>query len=45
VIVSLLVSSGACTDDLLAMTGGDVDWGGQQVLLMRRRCLLSPVRS
>lgn len=33
-IVSLLVSSGARAAELLGMTGGDVDWGGQRVRLI-----------
>jgi integrase len=33
-IVSLLVSSGARAGELLGMTGGDVDWGGQRVRLV-----------
>jgi integrase len=33
-IVSLLVSSGARAGELLAMTGGDLDWGGQRVQLI-----------
>jgi integrase/recombinase XerD len=33
-IVSLLVSSGARAGELLAMTGADLDWGGQRVRLI-----------
>jgi integrase len=33
-IVSLLVSSGARAAELLAMTGADLDWGGQRVRLI-----------
>jgi integrase len=33
-IVSLLVSSGARAQELLGMTGQDVDWGGQRVRLI-----------
>jgi site-specific recombinase XerD len=33
-IISLLVSSGARADELLGMSGQDVDWGGQRVRLV-----------